>query len=749
MTTASMTPLNDRPIWRRKLALLARDDRFFSFLELAIVIVLIAVMAVSYTIISDYQSSDKLLPAVMAATLLVANLVPAMALLVLIGRRVARARAQKSEAGSNGQLHIRLVGLFSLLAAIPTLLVVVFASLLFQSGVEFWFSDRSRSILENANELAKGYYDQSTRDIGNQTEALAKDLSGYLTQTTIDSPEFSEAYSYQVLVRSLSQSAIIQIGEDGEPRIPVIVGPSDEASIDRINDEMINNLKSSEKMLVSASGERVEAILAIDKKAKIYLYTARTSDLLTYSQGERVQDVLNDYDEFSAQTSNLQVRFNLALFFVSLLIVAIALWAALRLADRMVRPLDDLAIAAREISTGNFTPRVQTVMRRDEVGVLGRAFNRMAERLEKQTQALVSANEQLDNRRAFIEAIVESATAGIISVDSDGKIRLMNNSAQQILHKENEQGLLGTQLSQVAPQFAKLIEAGVTENVIQLASGSNLLTLAVKIVREPIGHVITFEDITQQLLDQRQAAWSDVAQRIAHEIKNPLTPIQLATERLKRRYSKEISSDPEIFANLTETIIRQVGDLRNMVDEFSSFAKMPKPVFREENYFELVKQAVFMHDVAHGGIEFEFLSQSTDINIYCDRRQIGQALTNVIKNAIESIESKEKSSSADYKGKILVEFVQDKENVILSLTDNGIGLPDDSDRLIEPYVTTREKGTGLGLAIVKKIVEEHFGEISFENAITGGAKVTLTLNTAMLKSVSDGLIKSSDVKVDA
>ncbi|WP_275897580.1 ATP-binding protein [Sphingorhabdus sp. Alg239-R122] len=748
MVSSPTASLNERPVWRRKLALLARNDRFFSLLEISAAAILIIIMAISYSIISDYQEKDKLLPAVMAATLLVANLVPAMALLVLFGRRIARGRARKSESGSDGQLHIRLVGLFSLLAAIPTLLVVVFASLLFQYGVEFWFSDRSRNILENANELAKGYYAQSTTDVGNQTEALAKDLREYLSQARIDSPEFSEAYSYQVLVRSLSQSAILQIGQDGQPRVAVIVGP-DEVSTERINKELITKLKNGEEMLVSVSANRVEAVAPLDRQAEIYLYTARRSDLLAFSQGERAQEVLNDYDQFSAQTSNLQLRFNLALFFVSLLIVGIALWAALRLADRMVRPLDDLAVAAREISMGNFTPRVTSVVRRDEVGMLGRAFNRMAQRLEQQTQALMSANEQLDNRRAFIEAIVESATAGIISVDTDGHIRLMNNSAQQILRKEGNEQLLGEKLTDIAPQFAKLIEAEITENVIQFASSSSLLTLAVKIVREPIGHVITFEDITQQLLDQRQAAWSDVAQRIAHEIKNPLTPIQLATERLKRRYTKEIVSDPEIFANLTETIIRQVGDLRNMVDEFSSFAKMPKPVFREENYFDLVKQAVFMHDVAHGGVEFELLSDSNEIMLYCDRRQIGQAITNIIKNAVESIESKKKSADNDYRGKVSVQFMQTGDDITLSITDNGVGLPDDSDRLIEPYVTTREKGTGLGLAIVKKIVEEHFGEIAFDNADTGGAEVVLTLDATMLKSVADGIAAQPEVKVNA
>ena len=304
--------------------------------------------------------------------------------------------------------------------------------------------------------------------------------------------------------------------------------------------EQNNNSFSSrgEKIYVSADADKVEAVTPIDRGSRIYLYASRKSDLMGYSQGTKAQQVLNDFDTFSLQINKLQFRFNLALLLISILVVSIAVWAALRLADRMVRPLDDLALAANEISTGNFSPRVTATLRRDEIGMLGRAFNRMAQRLESQTDALVSANDQLDERRAFIEAILESATAGIISVDDEGHIRLMNSSAHRLLFNDGDGDFLGKALQTVAPPFAKLVYAGDRDAVIQFAASSKLLTLAVKIVREPIGYVITFEDITQQLLDQRQAAWSDVAQRIAHEIKNPLTPIQLATERLKKALCK-------------------------------------------------------------------------------------------------------------------------------------------------------------------------------------------------------------------
>ncbi len=696
-------------------------------------IVLGTMLTISFFVITDSQEEGHLLSAELAAALLVANLVPAMALLVLFGRRLARKRAAISASGSNGQLHIRLVALFSLLAAIPTLLVVIFASLLFQYGVQFFLSDKSRNMFENANALAEGYYQQSQEDLSNQTLALARDLRDYLNETAVDSDDFMAAYSLQVYIRSLSESAIIEIGEDGQIRTPAIAKLEGQTAINNLTPEIMRKVNKKDEVFVAVNADRVEAITAIDAQSRIYLYTARVSDFLAFSQGQNAQNVLNDYNRLSQEINKLQFRFNLALLIISLLVVGIAVWAALRLADRMVRPLDELAVAARELSTGNFAPRVATTLRRDEIGVLGRAFNRMARRLERQTDALVSANSQLDERRAFIEAVLESVTAGIISIDGQGDIRLINSSAQKLLFTHDDTNLVGRNLHDLGPSFAKLVASGDTDRIIQYASANKLLTLAVKIAREPIGYVITFEDITQQLVDQRQAAWSDVAQRIAHEIKNPLTPIQLATERLKKRYAKEVVSDPEIFEQLTDTIIRQVGDLRNMVDEFSSFAKMPKPIFREENFYELVRQAVFIHEVAHGNIVFALVSPTHNIPLNCDRRQIGQALTNIIKNAIESIEVRAKREDDAFTGEITVDIDDGHDRVMVSVRDNGLGLPDDKDRIIEPYMTTREKGTGLGLAIVKKIVEEHHGDIVFENGASRGAIVTLSFNVDLLR----------------
>lgn len=713
------------PRWWRRLLVALRRANVFLLLEVAAASALTMMIVVSWMTLERNVATNALLPARLTSTLLIGTLVPGMALLVLSGRRLARRRAARSMLGSSGRLHVRLVWLFSLVSAIPTLLVVVFASLLFQSGVEFWFSDNSRGILENANKLARGYYEDKLRDVGNETVAMAGDIRSYLDQASITSTEFAEGYSFQVLSRKLNESAILEKGSDGAVRTAAIVDPDSNDDLPKVTARDLARLEAGEGVVVNASAERIEAVTPVDRGRGIFLYTARTSDALALKQWESAQGVLKAYDMLNERARALQLRFNLALFFISLGLVGLAVYAALKLADRQVAPLVELVSAARTVGSGNFAMRVAQGSGTDEVGLLARAFNRMTAQIEGQTRALVGANAQLEVRRTFIEAVLESITAGIVSVDRDGTVQLMNSSAQRVLLGSEAPTALGMKLIDAAPPLAALVAEGRSSGTVQHAHGSDHLTLAVKVTGDRNGHVITFEDITRQLLDQRRAAWSDVARRIAHEIKNPLTPIQLATERLNRRYRRQIVTDPELFEELTATIIRQVGDLRKMVDEFSSFARLPKPVFRQEDASDLVRQALFLQEVAHNEIDFSCASDSTSVHIACDRHQFGQAMTNVLKNAVEAVEARAKGENPEYRGQIAVTLSGDAEMVAITVTDNGIGLPPEGDRILEPYVTTREKGTGLGLAIVSKIVEEHGGTLAFGSEPDGGTRVTL------------------------
>lgn len=725
MSTLIARTAKRMPRWRRRLFVAARRANVFFLLTLVSAAALSMMIFIDWATIVSGNAQSQLLPSRTTTSLLVGTMVPAMTLLVLGGRWMALRRARRGLVGSNGQLHVRLVWLFSMVAAIPTLLVVLFASLLFQSGVEFWFSDNSRGMLENANKLARGYYDQNLRDVGNETVTMAGDLNAYLDQASISSPDFAEGYSFQVISRRLNESAIIQKSPDGALHIVAIVDPEKTTEHQRVTADELRRLDAGEAVVVSPSERRIEAVTALDRSRGIFLYAARNSDALALSQWERAQSVLKAYGVLISRAGALQLRFNIALFTISLALVGLSVWLALRIADRQVAPLAELVFAARRVGSGNLSMRVPARGSADEIGMLSRAFNRMTAQIESQTQALVGANSTLQERRAFIEAVVEAITAGIVSVDAQGAILLMNTSAQRLLLDNAVPRPLGASLGELSPQLAQMLASGQNSGLVHYSRDNDLRTLAVKIVADANGHVITFEDITAQLLDQRRAAWSDVARRIAHEIKNPLTPIQLATERLRRRYGKQITADPELFDELTSTIIRQVGDLRKMVDEFSSFARLPKPVFRTEDANDLVRQALFLQEVSHNEIGFSFACDEPNISIACDRHQIGQAMTNVLKNAVEAVETRANREDIDYRGRIAVTLAGDRESVTVSVTDNGVGLPPERDRILEPYVTTRERGTGLGLAIVSKIVEEHGGEMAFTAEPGGGTRVTM------------------------
>jgi two-component system nitrogen regulation sensor histidine kinase NtrY len=388
------------------------------------------------------------------------------------------------------------------------------------------------------------------------------------------------------------------------------------------------------------------------------------------------------------------------------------------------------------VTAGEFSARVPGARTRDEIGTLGRAFNRMTMRLEEQTGELVGANRQLENRRAFIEAVLSGVTAGIVSVDRERRVRLINPSAEALL-RTSERDVVGERLAELAPELDRHLDADEGEDIVRLDRDGETHTLAVKRVRAEGGHILTFDDITDQLLDQRRAAWSDVARRIAHEIKNPLTPIQLAAERLQRRYGKEVESDPATFERLTGTIVRQVGDLRRMVDEFSSFAQMPKPVFREEAIVEVARQSLFLHEVAHPDIRFSLDAPEPPPTMICDRRLLGQALTNIVKNAVEAIQQRREEDGTESREDRIHLVIREGGNRLgIDVCDTGIGLPADRRRLTEPYMTTRAKGTGLGLAIVKKIVEDHCGRIDFTDAPGGGTWVQLGFDLQMLARVS-------------
>jgi two-component system nitrogen regulation sensor histidine kinase NtrY len=731
-----------RPRWQRKLTVALRRTRIMPLVEIGTIVALIGIAAASYFMVLSHGSPQRLLRPPVVAALLVANLVPAMALMVLIARRVAMRRVARSPVGGRGRLHVRLVALFSALASIPTLLVVIFASLLFQQGMQFWFSDKANTVLSSAENVSQIYEKEHRTRIELDVQVMGGDVVDRINRFGILSEDFRDNFLYQTAARQLTETAVLSIGKDGRVRSEIEVNFDKRPIVSRFPPALLRSLKAGEVRLGSGP-DRVEAVVRLDPQAEVFFYGSRAVSAAALTQFQMARGAATDYQSTLENSRKLQFRFNAILLLGSLLIVAISIWIALTLADRLVRPVGQLVEAARRVGAGDLSARVPSSQVRDEVGTLGSAFNRMTRRLEEQTGALVSANAQLDNRRSFIEAVLSGVTAGVISVDQNRNVRLINSSAEDLL-KTSKEAAIGQELAVLAPELDAQLRSEEREGVIQFASGGEPRTLAVKRVKVEGGHVLTFDDITEQLLDQRRAAWSDVARRIAHEIKNPLTPIQLAAERLQRRYGREISSDAATFERLTGTIVRQVGDLRRMVDEFSSFARMPKPVFAEERVAEIARQALFLHEVAHPDIAFSLDAPDPSPFLVCDRRLLGQALTNIVKNGVEAIQQRREEDPGRDGDAIVIALRERSGHIHIEVSDTGIGLPADRGRLTEPYMTTRVKGTGLGLAIVKKIVEEHFGTIDFDDAPGGGTLVRLTFDAEALARLSGGFRYSED-----
>ncbi|USI72979.1 sensor histidine kinase NtrY-like [Sphingomonas morindae] len=721
---SSSLPTARLPRWRRRLALVFRRGSLFGLLEGATLIAAALILAGSWALIRESGSPERQLSPPLVALLLVGNLVPLIGVMVLLARRVARRRA----GGAGGRLHVRLVALFSLIAAIPTLFVVIFASLLFQYGVSFWFSDKARTVLESADRVAQSYVAESIQRLDDEMVPMASDFRDTMAWLPVDDPKFSYFLAQQYSYRHLNELALIGLGPNRAPYLLAFTNLNRDRPVGQLLPEPMVAGLSRGKPVTTSAPDRIESHIVVNARAGIYLYASRRVDPLVLKQASRASSAIGDYRQLIERSRLLQLQFNAALFLLSLLIVAAAIWIAFTVADRITRPITGLMEGARRITLGDLSVRVPAPKQRDEIGVLATAFNRMTRRLEEQTGALVAANRQLDARRALTEAVLRGVSAGVLSVDRERRVRLLNRSAEALLAQRDDNPV-GRPLAEIAPELDPLIDAEARDAVVQFASAGDMRTLAVTVLPSADGYVLTFDDITQQLLDQRRAAWSDVARRIAHEIKNPLTPIQLAAERLQRRYGREVQSDPAVFERLTQTIVRQVGDLRRMVDEFSSFARMPKPVFKPEPIVDVARQALFLHEVAHPGIRFDLAAPDPSPILVCDRRLLGQGLTNVVKNAVEAIVEKPERGAAEH---IAMAIVEEEGRIAIEVADTGIGLPAERERLTEPYMTTRAGGTGLGLAIVRKIVEEHFGTISFRDRPGGGTIVRILLDPATL-----------------
>jgi len=674
---------------------------------------------------------------------------------VVIARRLIQVWQERRKGTAGSGLHTRLVVLFSLVAVTPAIMVAVFSSLFLNISMEHWFSERVSRAVEESRGVANAYLLEYRKNIQTDAFAIANDLNAKAPVLMRNKGIFENVLSSHATHRSLSVAVVI----DGANQLLARSRYNLSDTLAEIPVDAMNLASAGEIVVLNTENDdRVRALIRLNRFVDTYLVVERFVDARVVSFMDRINTMITEYQTLEKQRGGIQVSFAAIFMIVALLLLLAAAWIGLTVSTQLANPISALISAAGDVSQGNLNVRVAETEAPDEINSLSRAFNDMTDRLVTQQQGLIDANRELDERRRFTETVLSGVSAGVIGLDAGGKIHLPNRSASELLDLALDDSI-GTDLGQTIPEMSDLLEQAQSnaermhQAEITLMREGQARTLLVRIAAERlqaevIGFVVTFDDVTELLSAQRKAAWADVARRIAHEIKNPLTPIQLSAERLKRKYLNEIQTDPEVFANCTDTITRQVEDIGRMVDEFSSFARMPQPSLKSENLSEICRQTVFSEENRNTGISFTVNMPKNNVNLRCDALQVSRALTNLLKNAAESILG-EGSSDGDA-GEItltlddhFIRSASSERAIAVIIEDNGRGLPKEQrNRLTEPYVTTRTKGTGLGLAIVKKIMEDHGGDLLLADGEAVGAKITMLFPQA--ENMSDDIPDNSD-----
>src|SRR6516164_1550832 len=675
-------------------------------------------------------------------SLLNLDLILLLALGAVIAKRLVEVWAERRRGLAGSRLQIRLVMLFSLIAVLPTIIVAGFSYLFFSFGVENWFSDKVRTAITESLAVAEAYLHEHQQAIRADVLAMANDLNRDAVKLALNPQHLEQVVSAPAALRGLTEAVVF----DRAGHILARSSLSFTLGFEPVPDDAVHLADAGDvAIMTNDSDDRVRALVRLNQFGDVYLYVGRFIEPRVLSHMEETQRAAALYEQMEGQRSGFQITFALIFMMVALLFLVAAVAIGIHFATQFAGPISRLITAAEQIRGGDLAARVPEGEKDDELASLSRAFNRMTYQIESQQRELREANRQLDERRRFTETVLTGVSAGVIGLDRLGRINLPNRSASSLLGVDLDQAI-GQDLAEVAPEMAELVSEverrpeRLAQSQVQFVTGNSTRTLLVRIAAEHnggeiIGFVVTFDDVTELLSAQRKAAWADIARRIAHEIKNPLTPIQLSAERLRRRYLKEITNDAETFTICTDTIIRHVGDIGRMIDEFSSFARMPTPVLRPENLVEIVHRAVFLQRTAHPEIAFEPVLPPNPVVVSCDARLVGQALINIVKNAIESIEARRAEDGASPAGRIRVSVAEEDGQAAVIIEDNGKGLPQHGrEQLTEPYVTTRTKGTGLGLAIVKKIMEDHHGKLVLEDGDPQGARVSLHFAAAEVRA---------------
>lgn len=671
-----------------------------------------------------------------------------LVLLFLIGKEIAKIIRSRRKGRAASRLHVRIIGLFCLVAAFPAILVAIVAGITLDLGLDRWFEIRTKKIVESSVSVARAYQNESTRVLMGNTLSMAANLDRNRRLYVLDRERFIQLLTLEARGRGFLAASLVK--EDGSELLKSDLETKIE--IPPIPTVALELAKGGDPVPIPPGNTNlIGSVFKMQEIPNAYLYSVIAIPPAVIDAVRNTELNSADYNSLEQNRLPFQLAFAILYLGVCLIVLLSAIWMGISVANRIVTPIRRLMYAAKEVSDGNLDVKVDSSQSEGDLQFLSQTFNVMLADLKTQQSDLVDAKELMDQRARFIEAVLSGVSAAVVGLDANGKITIANKYALPILGFNASEGLKSDpKLSERVPELGKVFEAAIAsgkpqyhEQITLMKEGrERTLNVQVTVEKEDTqthSFVMTLDDITDLVSAQRNTAWADVARRIAHEIKNPLTPIQLSAERIKRRYGKHIKEDREVFDNCTDTIIRQVGDIGKMVDEFSAFARMPVPEMSKANIKQTVREIVFLQKVGFPDIEFVLESEKGPLEMVYDNRMLSQGLINVIKNAAEAIEAY--PGDENYKGKIIVRVENQGHNAIIDVIDNGKGLPETNrQRLLEPYMTTREKGTGLGLAIVRKIAEDHGGTIELMDApqvAEGGHGAMMRFTLPILEEVSE------------
>ena len=726
--------IGQEPI-RKKSRSTTRTVRLIGLCFMVLSIISISVTYIVLTGLSSIEPTAEIIElCLIINSALIAGLIGA------IGWEIKNLIGARSRARAGARLHVRIITLFGIIAAIPAIIITILAALTLDRGLDRWFETRVRQIVDNAFTVAQAYVREHSSVLRADLIAMARDIDRANAVYFNEPSRFDNFFETQAKIRSVNAAFLIK--RDGG--VVVRTNVQGAANFPRPPEQAFSEAdKQTLAIIQPGTRNMVGGLMKLNAYEDLYLYVVRAMDARVIEYLRIAQASEQQFSQLERSQFGVQVAFALIFIGVCLVILLAATWLGFGFARQLVAPIRSLISAASQVSGGNLNVEVPTNRELGDLADLGNSFNTMTSELRVQRDALLSANEQIDSRRRFTETVLAGVTSGVIGIDQNGKITLLNRFALQLLQTK-EESLINKQIASTIPELSNFISNALSSNstgpwqdqINLKGSDRREHTISVRLTtdesnRKEYGFVLTMDDITDLITAQRNSAWADVARRVAHEIKNPLTPIQLSAERIRRKFGKNIDADKSVFDRCINTIVRQVSEIGRMVDEFSTFARMPKAKIIKNNLTDIVQQCTFMQSVANSEIAFETDFPEEPTFAWFDHRLVGQAITNVIKNASESVMAAKAKDDRD--GLVKVKLVENEESIIIEVTDNGIGLPvEDRNKIFEPYITTRSKGTGLGLSIVRKIMDEHGGNIELfdvpESEGGQGAIVRLTFN---------------------